>query len=250
MKFGGTLLNTFTVIFGSIVGLLIGGLIPVGWQPIIQGAIGLVTLGAGMSMFLKSKNMLIVVSAVTIGGIIGLALGISAGFAQLAENFRNLVGGDGNFNEGFIAASVLYCVGPMTLLGCIEDGIKGKSELLRLKSVLDGVTSVFFASSLGVGVLASAATVFVVQGVLTALARFLRPVADHPDAMGEATATGGILMLAIGFGLIGVKSIPAETFLPALFMAPAIVLVTDRVGKRKNSGASPVAKDVESGDAV
>lgn len=238
MKFGGTLLNTTTVVVGSLVGMALQGVIPSDWQGVIQSGIGLVVLGAGLGMFLKSKNFLVVVSCLVVGGIIGLATGISDGLAAVAEGFRLLLKGEGTFNEGFIAASVLYCVGPMTLLGCIEDGVKGKSDLLRLKSVLDGITSVFFAASFGFGVLASAATVLIVQGLLTLLARVLRPVADNENAMAEATATGGVMMMSISFGLLSIKSIPTEVFLPALFLSPGLVLVLDSWQKKKNSEAS------------
>ena len=164
MSIKGTLLNTATVVIGSLVGLSAKSLLLPEWQTLVQAGIGLVTIGVGIGMFLKSRNVLFVVGSITFGGILGAWMGIDVGLDRLAEGFRQLVGGEGDFNLGFVTASILYCVGPMTLLGCIQDGIEGKSELLRLKSMLDGITSVFFAASMGVGVLASAATVLVFQG--------------------------------------------------------------------------------------
>lgn len=235
LPFKGTLLNTFTVIVGSLIGLALGRAVPSAWQDVVQAGIGLVVLGVGIQMFLKTKNVLIVVASIALGAILGLALGITPALENVAESFRKLLNSEGSFNLGFITASVLYCVGPMTLLGCMQDGIEGKSELLQLKSLLDGITSIFFAASMGFGVLASAATVLVVQGLLTVLARFLKPIASSPAAIDEASATGGVIMLAIGLGLTQIKSIPAETFLPALFLAPATVLIAARFKKTETS---------------
>lgn len=221
----GTLLNTFTVVLGSLIGLGLGNTLPAQWQETVQTGIGLVVICVGVSMFLKSKNFLVVVGAIAVGGILGAWWGIDVGLNNLSEWFRVVVKGQGEFNKGFVTASVLYCVGPMTLLGCMQDAIEKKIELLGLKSMLDGTVSIFLAAGSGVGVLASAATVLVFQGLLTLLARFLKPIAEHPEAMDEATATGGAIMVAIGFGLTGIKDIAAELFLPSLFLAPTAVLV-------------------------
>ena len=228
IPFPGTLLNTATVIVGSLVGLGLGRWLPAGSQDIMISTLGLVTLVMGISMALKGTNVLVTVAALVVGGAVGIAVGIDRGIASIADALRVALGGGGRFNEGFLTATILYCIGPMTLMGCIEDALDGKSELLRVKSILDGVASVFLASTLGLGVLASAVSVLVIQGALTLAARPLRRVFQRESALTAAIAAGGILLMGIGFGLTGIKKFPTELFLPALFLAPWFAALADR----------------------
>jgi uncharacterized membrane protein YqgA involved in biofilm formation len=176
----------------------------------------------GMKMAFETRNVLVVAGALLAGGVIGLFLGIPQGVGALAEGMKRLLGGEGRFNEGLITASVLFCIGPMTLLGCIEDGLEGKIDLLALKSTLDFVASLFLAVSLGAGVLASAVVVLVFQGLLTAAARWLKPLADRPHLIRETTALGGLILLLIGLNLLDLKETPTEAFLPSLVLAPML----------------------------
>ncbi|MFW5697100.1 MAG: DUF554 domain-containing protein [Fimbriimonadaceae bacterium] len=224
----GTLLNTATVVVGSLIGLAIGRNAPDDLQQIALVGLGLVTMGIGIKMFLETKNILVAAISVGLGGVLGALLGIDVGLNNLAEWARATLGGEGTFNEGLITASVLFCVGPLTLLGCIQDGIEGKIDLLSLKSTLDLVAATFLAATLGVGVLVAAAVVLVFQGSLTFLARPLRRVAEDPKLIAEASAAGGALMLAIGLGLAGVKRFPTELFLPALVLAPLGAWLTEK----------------------
>lgn len=224
----GTLLNTATVAVGALIGLALGSRVPESWLNIALTGMGLVTIGMGIKMFLLSRNVLIVALAIGLGGILGSILGIEVGLDNLAEMVRAKFGGGDRFNEGLITASVLFCVGPVTLLGCIQDGIEGKIELLALKSTMDGITAVFLAAALGVGVLVTAGVVLVVQGTLTLLAKPAAPLARDEPLMAEASAAGGILLAMIGLGLASIKKIPAATYLPALVIAPMIVLVARR----------------------
>lgn len=243
LPFRGALLNTATVIVGSLIGLLLGTRLPVEYQNIALSGIGLVTVGIAMKMFFETKNVLIVAASVAIGGVLGKIIGIDAGLAAAAEWARSSLGGDMDrgFNDGLVTAGVLFCVGPMTLMGCIQDGLERRIDLLSLKSLLDGISSAFLAAmspSFGKGVLASAALVLVVQSSLTAIARPLQPVAKNPNILAEATAAGGAMMLAIGFGLLKVpviKDIPKEVFLPSLVIAPLISAYLER---RRNKGAT------------
>ena len=224
IPFRGTLLNTLAVLVGSGIGLWANERLPEDLQGVALLAIGLVNIGMGVKLFLETRNVLIPTVAIIGGGLIGAAVGIDAGFASAAESMRSALGGDGNFNEGLITASVLFCVGPMTLLGCLKDGLERDIELLAVKSVFDFIAALFLAAALGTGVLASALVVLVAQGLLTALARPLRSLAEKPELTGEASAAGGMILIAIGVGLLGLRDerIPTEVFLPALVIAPLI----------------------------
>jgi uncharacterized membrane protein YqgA involved in biofilm formation len=125
----------------------------------------------------------------------------------------------------------------MTLLGCIQDGLEGKSDLLALKSTLDGIGAVFFAATLGPGVLVTALVILVFQGILTWLAKPLSAISKDEDLLAEATGAGGAIMLAIGFSLTGIKSIPTAHYLPALFLAPLFVVAGRRIGHLRSKSA-------------
>lgn len=230
----GTLLNTATVLVGSLLGLALGKALPTDLKSVALTGIGLVVACMGVKMFFETKNALIPTISVIAGGLIGAWVGIDVGLGNTAEWLRGNLGGGDTFNEGLITASVIFCVGPLTLLGCIKDGIEGDIELLSFKSLLDGVGAVFFAATLGVGVLVSAAVVLVVQGLLTALAKPLRALAEKPQLANEATAAGGPIMVAIAIGLLGLRSdLRTEIFLPALVISP---LVAPLFFKRDSTG--------------
>jgi len=230
----GTLLNTATVAAGAAVGLLVGKLIPGTYKDVALNGLGLVVCGIGIKMFLKSHNALVAAISVAIGGVIGLALGIHAGIDHLSEWARTQFGGQaGTFNEGLITSFVLFCIGPMTLLGCIKDGLEGDIELLALKSTLDGIAAVFLAAAFGAGVLVTAALLLIWQGALTLCARYLRPLADNPVMLDELTASGGAILLGIGIGLIGLKDLHTANYLPALVLAPLVGLAFKRIESAK-----------------
>ncbi|MCU0314957.1 MAG: DUF554 domain-containing protein [Fimbriimonadaceae bacterium] len=224
----GTLLNTTTIIVGSLLGMAIGTALPENLQEIVIHAMGLVTLCLGIKMFLQTKNILVVVASIAIGIVLGSILTIDQGVTGLAEGARTLFSGGGRFTEGLITAAVLYCIGPMTLLGCIQDGIENKIELLSLKSLLDGIASFFLAATLGSGVLVSALVVLIFQGLLTLAAKPLSPLAKKPSLLAEASAVGGVMMVAIGLGLADIKKLPVELFLPALALAPLLVVLWEK----------------------
>jgi len=228
----GTLLNTATVVVGALIGLAVGKAIPPTYQTVVMTGLGLTVIGIGLKSFLGSRNVLIVTAAVALGGVLGLLIGIQAGLEGFAEWARHNLQGTGRFNEAILTTSILYCVGPMTLLGCIQDGLEGKIELLAIKSTLDGIGAIFFAAALGPGVLVTAAVILVFQGALTVLAKHLAPIAKDEDMLAEASAAGGVMMMAIGIGLLDVKPIQAAHYLPALFLAPLFVKLSRRL-KRK-----------------
>lgn len=234
----GTLLNTATVTAGSLIGLAIGRFIPAEAQQVAMTGLGLVTVGIGIKMFLQSKNVLIVAASIALGGILGLLLHIQVGLDGLAEWVKASVGGGGKFSEGLVTACVLFCVGPMTILGCIQDGLEGKSELLALKSTMDGVASIFLAAINGIGVLFSAAFVLIVQGGITLAANPVAPLRNDEGLLAELEGTGGPIMIAIGLSLLELKRIPTANYLPALILAPTLVLISRKVSARRAAAST------------
>ncbi|HLO97363.1 MAG TPA: DUF554 domain-containing protein [Fimbriimonas sp.] len=236
----GTLLNTATVIGGSIAGMLIGSLLPDSAESLVMSALGIITVTIGMKYLLGTKNLAWLCVALVVGGLIGLCLHLHDGLVGFAEWAQNQFKGQGGFAEGFVAASVLFCVGPMTILGCIEDGVEGKSESLMIKSTMDGFAAIFLAATFGAGVLLSAAFVLVVQGLLTLFASKLAFLREDTEAMNELCSAGGGILLLIGLSLLDLKKSPTANFLPSLILAPALVRLSRRwLGGTKQSPASP-----------
>jgi uncharacterized protein len=173
--------------------------------------------------------------AIAVGGVLGLALGIHSGIEALAEWSRVRFGGDsgGAFAQGMITAFVLFCIGPMTLLGCMQDALERKIDLLALKSTMDGIAAIFLAAAMGAGVLLTAALILIYQGLLTLSARLLRGLADDADALSELSATGGAILVGTGLGLLAIKDLQTANYLPAIFLAPAMVIVSRKVPRRR-----------------
>jgi uncharacterized membrane protein YqgA involved in biofilm formation len=230
----GTLLNTATVAVGAGVGLLVGRTIPSTYQDVALHGLGLVTIGLAVRMVLKGRNPLVAAIAVAVGGVLGLAFGIHAGIEALAEWSRQRLGGGetGRFAQGMVTSFVLFCVGPMTLLGCLQDALERKIELLSVKSTMDGIAAVFLAAAMGAGVLLTAVLVLLFQGALTLLARPLRPLAQDAEALDETSGTGGAILLATGIGLIGLKDLHTANYLPAIFLAPLLTVAARKLPKK------------------
>ncbi|MDX2064582.1 MAG: DUF554 domain-containing protein [Fimbriimonadaceae bacterium] len=225
----GTLLNTATVAAGAGLGMALGNTIPGAMKEIILAGLGMVTFGLGLKLFLTSNRVMIVAGAIALGGALGVLLGIAAGFDLVAEQLRARLGGGATFSEGLISATILFCVGPMTLMGCIQDSLEGKIELLAIKSLMDGFVAIFMAATLGSGVLVSALMVLVIQGTLTLAARMLRGFAADTDAVEVATSAGGIMLAMIGMQIVGVKLPTSAHYLPALILAPVFLQIARRL---------------------
>jgi uncharacterized membrane protein YqgA involved in biofilm formation len=231
----GTLLNIATVLLGGGLGTLLGDRLPQPMRETVMHGVGLVTLVVGVHLTLETQNILIVLLSVVIGGILGEWWRIAAGLDRASEWLRLRVANRlgerrmGRFSEGFVTASLVFCVGPMTILGAIQDGLSGDFQLLAIKSVLDGFTAMAFASTLGVGVLFSILTLLVYQGGITLLAGVADRLLTAP-MIAEMTATGGVLILAIGLLLLDIKRIRVANLLPALAIAPAIVALLTVLG--------------------
>ncbi len=232
----GTVMNVIAVVAGGTLGTLLGERLPSRIRHIIMQGVGLVTLAVGMSMAITTENFLLVLVSIVIGGILGEWWRLEerldrAGEWLEAKASRFPFLARGEFTKGFVTASLVFCVGPMTVLGSIQDGLSGDYTLLAIKSVLDGFSSLAFAASMGMGATFSAITVLVYQGILTLGASLFQTVLS--DAMiTEMTATGGVMILGIGLLLLEIKRVRVANFLPALAIAPLLVVLWEMWGPR------------------
>jgi len=229
----GTFLNVVTIIVGGLIGLIFGARIPDKLKETVIAGMGLFTAAMGLQMFLKTENPLIVLGALLIGTLLGEWLRIEDGLQNLGKLLEQRFSkesddGSNKFVRGFLTASLLFCVGPMAILGSIQDGLKGDYNLLAVKSVLDGFASIAFASTLGVGVMFSTIIVFVYQGGISLLAAQLNALVTT-TMMNELTATGGVILTGLAISsLLEIKKIRVGNMLPGLLIAPLIVYVLSR----------------------
>jgi uncharacterized membrane protein YqgA involved in biofilm formation len=226
----GTFLNIVTVLIGGSIGLIFGARIPDKLKETIIAGMGLFTAAMGIQMFLETENPLIVLGSILIGTLLGEWWRIEDGLQNLGKYLEKRFskeGDDGSnkFVRGFLTASLLFCVGPMTILGSIQDGLTGDYNLLAVKSVLDGFASLAFASTLGVGVMFSTIVIFVFQGGISLFAAQLNAIVTTP-MLNELTATGGVILVGLAISsLLEIKKIRVGNMLPGLAVAPLIVWV-------------------------
>lgn len=217
----GTFINMATVSLGSLLGLYLQNAFPANIQAIIFQAIGLATLLIGMQMSFKLPDgyLLILIFSLILGGIFGEVIHLDAVLENLSENLKNSLNINGeNFTEGLITAFLLFCIGSMTIVGAIEEGISGKRELLLVKSLLDGVTSIAFASTYGIGVLFSIFPMLIFQGGMTLLAVQVKSIFKD-KIIAIISAVGGVLIIGIGINLLKIGEINIENLLPSLLLA-------------------------------
>jgi len=220
----GTFINTATVIAGTGVGLTARRFLKPRLRETTMQIIGLMTLMIGVQMSLSEKNPLLPLASLLLGAIIGERLDIEGRLDALGNSLQRRFSNEGSstFSQAFVSTSILFCVGPMTIMGCLQDGLRGDYSLLLVKSLLDGVSAAFFTAALGWGVLFSAGTVLLVQGALTLGAGWIGGMLS--EAMTNAMfSTGGLMMLGLGIRLLNMRQIPVANFLPALIIAPLLV---------------------------
>lgn len=232
----GTLINIVAVLVGGTVGVLIGNRLPDRTRQTLMSGIGLVTLVIGLQMALTTQNILIVMFSVLLGGILGEWWDIDARLQAFGEWLqRRLVheggpaSGGSSISQAFVTASLVFCVGPMTILGAIQDGLLSNYQLLAVKSILDGFAAMAFATTLGWGVLLSVITLLVYQGGISVVAMlaagaWAANVSRSNPGIIELTATGGVLIVGIGLLLLDLKRIRVANFLPAIVLAPLFVI--------------------------
>jgi uncharacterized membrane protein YqgA involved in biofilm formation len=223
----GTIINIITVLIGGILGILFGSRLPDKLKLTIITALGLFTAAIGLQMFLKTENPIIVLGGLLIGVLLGEWWRIEDGLQNLGAWLERRFAADeedsNRFVRGFLTSSLLFCVGPMTILGSIQDGLTGDYSLLAVKSVLDGFAALAFASTFGLGVLFSSLVILFYQGGITLLASQVQTIVTT-QMMNEMTASGGIILIALSLSnLLEIKKIRAGNFLPALIVTPLIV---------------------------
>ncbi|HYL40184.1 MAG TPA: DUF554 domain-containing protein [Candidatus Binatus sp.] len=240
MFLSGTLLNAAAVVVGATIGLLLAGRFSERVRESLTIGIGLFTLGIGASMALPIftdptaavGDSLVVLSSILVGVVIGEGLRIQARLEALGGWFeRRLSRADrprSPIAEAFVTTSLVFCVGPLTILGSIANGLSGDATLLATKSILDGVSSVAFAAALGPGVYLSAATILVIQGGLASAAFLARSVLDERTIL-VTTAVGGTILLGMALRLLELRAVRVANFLPGLLIAPIAVRVADLI---------------------
>ena len=226
----GTLINVAAVVVGGVLGTKLGARLPERLSQTVVAGLGLFTVGLGLQMFLKTQNSLVVVGSLLVGAILGEWWQIEEGLRSVGRWLEKSSAGDrpdgeALFVRGFLAASLVFCVGPMAILGSIQDGLTGNFQVLAVKSILDAFIALAFASTLGLGVIFSALAVLIYQGAITLLAAQVQSIVT-PAMMNEMSATGGIILMGLAISsLLEIKQIRAGNFLPALIIAPLMVWV-------------------------
>lgn len=218
----GTIVNTLAIVVGSLLGLFFKKGIPKRYNETLIKALGLAVILIGILNALEAKNILLLIFSLVIGSILGEFLGIEDRLERLGDSIENKVGGlfsskDSSISKGFVNTSLIYCVGAMAIMGSLESGLANNHETLYAKAVLDGVSSIAFTSSLGIGVLFSSISVFLYQGFITITASFMKQFLVS-SVITEMSSVGGLLILALGLNILEVKKIKVGNMLPAIFI--------------------------------
>lgn len=214
----GTIVNTVAIIVGSLVGLLLKGGIPQKYSRIMMQAIGLAVILIGMKTALKTDDFLIVIVSLAVGSALGELMRIEERLEKLGSWLGSFFSEEsGRIAKGFVMTSLLYCVGAMAIVGALESGLSGNHQTLFAKALLDGIGSILFASTLGIGVLFAAVPVFIYQGSITLAASALKPFLISA-VVAQMSAVGGLLIVAIGLNLLDIKKLKLGNMLPAIFL--------------------------------
>jgi uncharacterized protein len=233
----GTLLNTAAILTGGAIGLTVARNISPLNQSRLKIALGVLTVYAGLSLtwisisgsfFSVIKQMIIVILAMMLGNFTGKLLRLQKGINQLGHYAKSRFASAASrkdqpgFSEGFVTCSLLFCVGPMAILGAIEDGLTGRFKTLAIKSLMDGLATMAFVKTFGWGVLLSAIPVLAYQGTITLGASFLQPLLEHKDLVDSINATGGLLIFSISLVILELKKVELADYLPSLIYAPLL----------------------------
>ena len=220
----GVLANTIAVLIGSTVGLLFKKGIPEKYSNAVMTGIALCTVYIGISGALKGENTIVLIVSMALGAVAGTLLDLDGGLNRLGQFMEKKFsrGRQGKIAQGFITASLLFCVGAMTIVGSLTAGLTGDNEMLYTKSVLDLISASMLSVSLGIGVMFSAAFVLVFQGAIALMARFLEPVLTTA-AINEIICAGSLMILALGLNMLGITKIKVANYLPALIFAPVLL---------------------------
>ena len=221
----GTIINTAAIIMAGLLGLALRRGIPEQMARTMQDGLGILILVIGLQYGFKADSRAIVGLSLALGAVIGEWRQWEAKLERLGEKLQSLTGGQNEqFVRGFVTATMVFCVGAMAILGSLEDGLTHNPQILIVKSMLDGIFSIIFAASMGVGVLFSAIPVFLYQGAITLGASFLEPLMTDP-LLNNVTALGGILIAGIGLNTLGITRIRLANLLPGLFIVPLLMYI-------------------------
>ncbi len=222
----GVLVNVATVIVGSLIGLLCKKGLPEKLSAVIMSGVGLCVLYIGIDGALEGTNTLILVISVALGALIGALLDIDGGLNKLGDWVTNKCKSTGgkfsNVGEGFVSGTLLFCVGAMTVVGSLEAGISGDNTTLFTKALLDLISSMILSVTMGIGVMFSAVAVLILQGGIVLLAGFLQPLLSEV-AIAEMTCAGSVVIMGLGFNMLGFSKIKVADLLPAIVIAPILV---------------------------
>jgi uncharacterized membrane protein YqgA involved in biofilm formation len=234
----GTLINTGAVLLGSAAGLAFSKSLRPHIEVRLRRLLGVLVIYVGFSTTIKSlgktglshvpKELAIVFLALILGNALGMLLHLQDGMNKIGQYAKRLLtkaddDRENKFSEGLVTATLLFCVGPMAIIGAVEDGISGNYKILALKSVMDGLASLAFAKTFGPGVIFSAIPVLAYQGTITLAARAIKPfLDDHPELLYSISATGGLLVVCISVVILEIRRVPLANYLPALIVAPLL----------------------------
>lgn len=220
----GTIANAIAIIIGGTAGSIFKKGLSERFSSLIMSALGLFTLAIGMMFAAKSENIMVVVFSLVLGSILGEWIDIEKRMNDLGEFVEDkLKANEGNFSKGFVTASLLFCVGSMAIMGALQSGLANDHRILLTKAIMDGITSIIFASTLGIGVVLSFLSVFVYQSAITLLASVIAPYLNDA-VITEMTATGGVLLIGVGINILEIKKIKVGNMLPAMFL-PIILML-------------------------
>ncbi len=220
----GTIINALAIIFAGLIGLFLGKGIPQNISRTIEDGLGLLVLIIGIQYAFKAESLAIVGISLAIGAIIGELRQWEAKLDKLGLFLQEKFGSDkdNQFVRGFVSASLLFCIGAMAVVGALEDGLTGNYEILLIKSMLDGIFSLIFAASMGIGVLFSAIPVLIYQGAISLGSTFIKPILTDP-MLNNITALGGVLIAGLGLNIIGITKIRVANLLPGIIVVPIIM---------------------------
>lgn len=215
----GVLVNTVSVIAGSLIGILIKKGMSEKIAKALTTAVGLAVIYIGINGMMSGQNTLVLVLSMVIGGLIGTLLDLDSRLESLGKKVESKFKGNGNTKiaEGYVSATLLFCVGAMTIVGALQSGLNGNHETQFTKAILDFISSIVLASSLGIGVMLAAFSVFFMQGSIVLLAQLVEPYLND-YVIGEMTCAGSVLILALALNMLGITKIKLMNYLPAMFM--------------------------------
>lgn len=221
----GTIVNAAAVLIGSVGGLVLKKGIPTKFQQTIMQGLGLAVGLIGLQMAFKTQNILIVIISLIIGALIGEAIDIDKWLSRIGDWLTTKMGSQhGNAGQGFVTASLVYCVGAMAVVGSIQDGLTGDASTLYAKSMLDGISSVIFASTMGIGVALSSISILLYQGTITLLAGVFSAILSD-SVIKEMTAVGGLLIVGISMLMLEIKPVKVANLLPAIPIAALVAVL-------------------------